>query len=312
MPPLNQPVAGVGTATRRSTLPRYRRDADKVPPFLLTARDVALLEDVWRFGLLTTGQMESLRAADADPERRFVSRRTLTRRLQGLYHHRYLRRIARPLAQGSREPVYVLDHAGARALSLRHGEVTARPPSRLPKAIALDHLLETVQVRVALAAQPASEPQSLRLLEWLPGDKARFRAAIEVPGERRQNVSIVPDAGFILRAGGMRHYCFLEVDRGTEAQRILAAKCRAYAAYWMEGGFARDFGVPRELGFWVLFVSPSARRTQTILKAAEAAGDLKVIFRVAPAEAMSPGRISTAVWESSGAAAKQRFFDAPG
>ena len=88
---------------------------------LLTARDLAVLEDVWHFRYLTTTQIETLRACDPKEENRFVSRLTLTRRLKLLFHHRYLRRIARPLAQGSREPVYVLDGEGARVLSHRHG-----------------------------------------------------------------------------------------------------------------------------------------------------------------------------------------------
>lgn len=313
--------ASRGTVSR--PLPRYRRDPDNAPGVVLTSRDTALLEDVWRFRFLTTSQFETLRACDEKEERRFVSRLTLTRRLKLLFHHRYLRRIARPRVAGSGEPVYVLDVEGARTLSRTYGEVTARAPSRLPKAAALDHLLEVVQVSVALtAASFASKEQQgtsalqssdFHLVEWLGGERVRFRVALEGPGQRRQTVSLIPDAGIVVRADNRRHYAFVEVDRGTEPQRTLAAKCRAYAAYWKEGGFAHDFSVPRGLGFWVLFVAPSPRRAQTIMKAigtleGESEG-LRMMFRVGFAVDMVPDRIAGSHWLDGANGHPCRFYE---
>jgi hypothetical protein len=261
---------------------------------LLTPRDLALLEDVWRFRFLTTSQLETLRAADARTEHRFVSRLTLTRRLKLLFHHRYLRRIARPLAQGSREPVYVLDGAGAQALSCRHGEVSASPPSRLPAPAALDHLLAIGQTRLSfLVAAGRGDPA---LLEWLPGEQARFRVTLEEAGRHRQGVSIVPDGCAIVRLRGLRHHAFIEVDQGTEPQRTLAAKGRAYLAYWESGGFAADFNVPVGLGFRVLLVAPTPKRAHTILKAIGSLRGPRQLFRVALAAAITPRRVLTAVW----------------
>lgn len=270
---------------------------------LLTPRDLAIVEDVWRFRLLTTSQIETLRACDLNAQNRFASRLTLTRRLKLLFHHRYLRRIARPLAQGSREPVYLLDSAGARLLSQRHGEVTATPPSRLPAQAALDHLLAIGQLRLSLeAAQslPASRQSGYGLVEWLPGDRVRFRVSLEETGRRRQSVSIVPDGAAIVRlshgASAVRHYAFVEVDRGTEPQRTLAGKCQAYLAYWKSGGFARDFSVPVGLGYRVLFVAPSPKRAQTILKAVGAVSGPRQLFRVALEQNIAPQRVLEAVW----------------
>lgn len=292
-----------------ASLPRYRRVPDEAPGMLLTARDVALLEDIWRFGLLTTSQLELLRSAEGDLKLRFVSRLTLTRRLKLLFHHRYVRRMARPLAQGSQEPVYVLDREGARVLSLRHGEVTARVPSRLPKAAALDHWLSVVQVRVALATANA---ETLELVEWLPGSKVRFRVTVEGVGERRQAVSLIPDAGLVVRAKKRRHYAFLEVDKGTEPQRVLADKARAYIAYWQSGGFARDFSVPPELGFWVLFVAPSAKRAENLLHALSRVAGPRLIFRVALSHEMTPERIGEPVWQEGEGGQWCRFWEIGG
>jgi hypothetical protein len=296
------PNAAEDAIPARGSLPRYRR-GESAPAMLLTARDLSLLEDVWRFRFLTTSQIETLRAHDRQEARRFASRLTLTRRLKLLFHHRYLRRIARPLAQGSREPVYVLDAEGARLLSLRHGEVKACPPSRLPRQAALDHLLDIVQMRLSLEvgvqsgtgahekSGSGSEP-----VEWLAGEKVRFRVQVEEVGRRRQAVSIVPDGAATVRLGSARHYAFIEMDRGTEPQRTLAAKGQAYLAYWESGGFAHDFGVPRGLGFRVLFVAPTARRAQLILKAIAGLPGPRQLFRVALAEDITPERLLGAVW----------------
>jgi len=107
------------SAEARQTLPRYQRAVGagqrQAPAMLLTSRDLALLDDVWRFRFLTTSQIETLRAGDPEEEFRFVSRLTLTRRLKLLFHHRYLRRIARPLAgNGARCAVLPRATQGAR------------------------------------------------------------------------------------------------------------------------------------------------------------------------------------------------------
>jgi hypothetical protein len=313
-----------GIKTIGTPLPRYRRAPLQAPGLVLTVRDEALLEDVWRYGFLTTTQIELLRGASTEPALRFVSRLTLTRRLKLLFHHRYLQRLPRPLAQGSQEPVYVLDREGARVLSLQHGEVGARPASRLPKTVALGHGLSIVQVRVALAVAGASAvreisavgeicamgessglypdaTEKIEILEWLPGAKTRFRVTLEASGERRQSVSLIPDAGLVVRAGNegspkRRHYAFLEVDKGTEPGRILTEKVRAYIAYWQSGGFARDFRVPPGLGFWVLFVAPTPKRAATILKSIAAVAGPRLMFRVALEEKMTPEHITEAVW----------------
>lgn len=179
-------------------------------------------------------------------------------------------------------------------------------------------------MRVALTAAPPET--GLQLVEWLPGEKVRFRAAVEAPGQRRENIALVPDAGLAVRVQGralkqgqpsqsQRHYAFVEVDRGTEASRILAAKCRAYLAYWREGGFARDFGLPREMGFWVLLVAPTPRRAQTILAAIAAVdgpqGRLRLMFRVALSEAMQPSSIGEAVWRDGASGQLCRFYEVP-
>lgn len=293
-------------------VPRSRRAPLDVP-FALTRRDVALLRDVWRFRLLTTSQVETLRRADPDEALRFVSRLTLTRRLKGLFHHRYLRRIARPCASGSLESVYTLDREGARALSLwleeqgQAEEVRALLPSRLPKAQGLEHLLLINQARVAFSCADAlgrEEKETLQLLEWKSSEAVRFRVEVAMPGTRRasssQAVTLLPDGVVVLRVTSgekrTRHIAFVEADRGTEPLSTLTGKARAYHAYWKSGGFGRDYGAPVGVGFWVLFTVPSKTRAGALLKALREVEGSLTMFRVALESDLVPERVAQAVW----------------
>jgi hypothetical protein len=273
------------TGTPRKPLSRYRREAGvPLPGLVLQERDVALLQDLWHYRWLTTGQLELLRGSDPDPGHRFVSRLTLTRRLKLLFHHRYVQRIARPLAKGSLEPVYILDGEGAKALRRRHGEidgrrVAARSPSQQPKPAALEHLLAVNQFRVSLTvacrerasrgstrAEDSSQdvPALVRLLNWKSSDEVKFAIQRTERGERTRTVTLIPDGFFTLRSRGQRQFFFLEVDLGSEPKKTLVDKCRSYYAYWQGGGFADDFSLPQQVGFRVLFVAPSAKRRETI------------------------------------------------
>ena len=162
----------------------------------------------------------------------------------------------------------------------------------------LDHLLEVAQVRLSLSAGGEGE---YSLLEWMSSEKARFRVTLDEVGRKKQGVTILPDGAAIVRQTirpnrFTRHHAFVEVDRGTEPPRTLTAKGRAYLAYWDSGGFAGDFSVPVGLGFRVLFVAPTPKRAQTILKALGILNGPRQLFRVALAADMVPERVFAAVW----------------
>lgn len=274
---------------------------------------MALLEDLWRYRCLTTTQLEILRRSDVDPSLRFVSRLTLTRRLKLLFHARYVRRLARPSTGGMREPVYLLDKEGARHLSQLHGEVTVRAPSQLPKLASLEHLLAINQFRISLTAACAAArayalSQSdteipLRLLEWKSSTVAKFTVVLPDGSDKyraARKVSLIPDAGFTLKAPPLKLFYFLEVDLGSEAGRVLADKCRAYAAFWQSGGFAREYSVAANVGFRVLFVAPTPKRAQTILGAIQKLEAGKSLFRVALQDQITPRELLRPIWQGAG------------
>lgn len=281
------------------SLPRFRRSTE-APRCLLQERDIALLEDLWRYRCLTTSQLELLRGSDADPALRFVSRLTLTRRLKLLFHGQYVRRVARPSTTGMLEPVYLLDREGARTLSLRHGEVTVKAPSQSPKLAALEHLLAINGFRVSV--EIGVQNAGYELYEWRGSDAAKFSVALD-DGKRKQTaprkVNLVPDAGFTLRVNGGRLFCFLEVDLGSEVSRILTEKCRAYRAFWQDGGFARQYGVPPRAGFRVLFVAPTEKRLSTILNAISKLEGGQGMFQVALQEEVLPETILDPIWRDA-------------
>jgi hypothetical protein len=291
-------------------LPRYQRAAH-APGFALQERDVRLLEDLAEFRLLTTSQLEALRQSDPEPQGRFVSRLPLTRRLKLLYHHGYVGRIARPLAQGSLEPVYRLDKEGARVLRQRRGEVPARLTSKVPKAAALEHLLGISQLRVALTVacrRPvpnSSSPYRLELGGWWGSDAAKFSVLLPQPGERRRTMRLIPDGALVLRmrpritedSPWTRLFYFIEIDQATEPLRTLVEKCHAYYAYWQSGGFAHDWNLPSQVAFRVLFVVPSARRGETLREAIRQLPKGRSLFWCATAEQMQPEQVLEAVWQ---------------
>ncbi|HEX8234544.1 MAG TPA: replication-relaxation family protein [Abditibacteriaceae bacterium] len=288
-------------------LPRYRR-VEAGPPLVLQGRDLALLEDVWRYRLLSTSQLETLRASDQKVELRFPSRLTLTRRLKLLYHNRYLTRIPRPLAKGSQEPVYVLDREGAKALSREHGEVQARTASQLPKAAALEHLLAVNQVRLSLQISCAGSPDT-QLLAWHSSDTVKFSVATAPqPGERAYKVRLIPDGFLSMRVltgnqgtpsrQAQRLFYFVELDLGGESSRVLLDKCRTYYLYWHSGGFAHDFHLPQGVGFRVLFVVPTVKRSQTVLSAIRHLTAGQSMFWVTEQAHMTPKQILQPIWRS--------------
>jgi hypothetical protein len=247
-------------------LRRFRRMGGQAPPFALTRRDVALLEDLWRYRALTTGQLEVLRSADAREELRFVSRLPLQRRLQRLYHHEYVNRVARPIASGSLEPVYVLDREGARQIAMLHGDAKTRTTSQLPRDAALDHLLAVNQFRLSLEVA-GSRQIGLEPVTWKAGADVAFTVQLSERGERRERARFIPDGYCVLRTPRGRFPYFVEVDRATETANVIARKCQGYYEYWRSGGFASDFGVTIQVGFRVLFVAPTEKRSETILAA---------------------------------------------
>ena len=297
----------------KAHLPRFKRAAGDafhaLPRLLLQERDLAILSDLARYRLLNTSQIETLRASDENIVLRFSSRLTLTRRLKLMFHHGYVQRIARPLAQGSLEPIYVLDSLGVKALQRQRDE-EIKAKTSLPKAVALEHLLSVNQFRLSLEVACkstiyGSDESRVELAGWQSGDAVKFAVPLAIKGERTQTVRLIPDGFFALRSRGQRLFYFVEADRGTESLPVLLAKCRAYYAYWQSGGFGQDFSLSPQVGFRVLFVLHSSRRLETMRKTAAALLSGQRMFWMTTEDEISPHRVLEPVFRETGSEQKR-------
>jgi Replication-relaxation len=95
--------------------------------------------------------------------------------------------------------------------------------------------------------------------------------------ERYAQLPIAPDGLFVLgNDQGRRAHLFVEADRGTSTLKRFTLKLKAYAAYWRAEKHKEKFGIEK---FRVLTVTSSAARRQNLIRAAEAAEDVRDVGR---------------------------------
>jgi hypothetical protein len=195
--------------------PRFRRVRPR--PFVLTERDRRIVELVHEYRLLSSLQIAAL-LGDG-------SQQQLLRRLQLLYHGRFLDRPRTQVIDivhnpGSRPMAYALGSAGASLLGVR--------PPKIPKLQYLNHALSVSGVLVAFTVS-CRKHGDVRIIPWseiletkVPEATRKKRSpdswGVRVPNYGR--VGVTPDAIFGLHyldrpEGANKVYFFLEVDRGT-------------------------------------------------------------------------------------------------
>lgn len=136
-------------------------------------------------------------------------------------------------------------------------------------ALTLRHELQVVGVKAALLAALSTRTNVhvITCTTWplLSQFQTHQPAASGYGGT---SVIVKPDGYLCLHekdaAGIAEHHCFIEVDRGTESQRVLAERAACYRAYYRSGGFAESRGGSREdfenYPLRVLAIFPTAER----------------------------------------------------
>lgn len=118
-------------------------------------------------------------------------------------------------------------------------------------ALTLRHELAVMDVKAALVPAISNLP-NFRIAECMTWPLlAEFSLARPASnGYGAVNVTVKPDGFLCVHEhddAGVNEYCFyLEVDRGTESQRVLAERAIAYRAHFRSGGFAEARNGRRE------------------------------------------------------------------
>ena len=235
-----------------------RRESRVSPKLLIklaehvTDRDRQIAVDCYEHHVLTTDQLRRLH---------FKGLRTTAARLQLLYELRVLDRFrpsARP-GEGSHPYHWILDEAGALLVADRkgidRGELHYRHEDGLKLATSrnLDHHVEVNEFFTRLAVEANAAGGELR--EWYG-----VRTLAHMLAGR-----VVPDAYGVLAMPDVPSlHILLELDRATEAGKVLREKAVRYAEILPRSGL-------RDLDPFVVLAVPSARRVETARAATAAA-----------------------------------------
>ena len=190
----------------------------------LTIRDIALLQNIARFRLVSTAQLARLDGG---------SEQNVSRSLLALFEHGY---VERPIAQvasrlqheGSRPAIYGLTRKGARLLRSEGLDVRRRFLDGIDKERGagwrfVEHTIAIAEFFVSLeiAAKTRTDLRILERAEILENSprvsgerRVRLEASIRLGGVLKRN-AVLPDALFGVRFYDEEEsYFMLEIDRG--------------------------------------------------------------------------------------------------
>lgn len=191
----------------------------------LSDRDLAILQSVDAFRLLTARQIEALHFHDhATP---LTGARAARRVLERLTRDRVLTRLERRIGgvrAGSASHIYAVGPAGHRVL---HGDSSRR--WREPSETFVAHTLAVADLVVALTEQDREGGAELVEYQTEPGcwrDSPRPMAGTQ---------TLKPDLFVATATNQSELRWFVEVDLGTESGSAIVRKCRTYHAYWQSG-----------------------------------------------------------------------------
>lgn len=235
----------------------------------LTDRDIHILEDLERFRLLTTRQLQRLHfpAQPLGPHTTAASATRGTTRVLGRLEtlgaiSRLKRRIG-GIKHGSALTIWQLGPAGDRFLRTRRGDTVRRrfDEPGLPFA---EHHLAVADVAVSLIEQASAGRFELVELDAEPACWRTFT------GAGAGVVTLKPDLLVVTADDTTETHSFVEVDRGTEHLPALLRKCRTYQRYRHTGSEQESRGVFPA----VVWIVPDWRRAKTLAQTVHDNADL--------------------------------------
>lgn len=226
--------------------------------FRFTSRDLAVMQAIYEYRVLSTHQVQSL----------FFSSPVKTRaRLQLLYHHGFLeRKFSGVYFDKMNTPIlYLLDRRGAETLH-DAGILTKGWSSKSKQAglFFLQHTLEVNTVRIAITK--ACQQLGFELVEWRSETDLKEGYDRVKVSTIEQPVAVIPDAYFCIKTATNITHFFLELDRSTETGKVFKRKLLAYQVYCGSVLAKKRFGTTK---FRVLTVTKSAARLRNLKQLAE-------------------------------------------
>lgn len=246
----------------------------------LVDRDLAILQNLERFRLLSTEHIRRLHFVDHKSD--LAAARATTRTMNRLADLNLVGSLARRVGgarRGSASYIWHLAAAGERLLRAVRGEAGRRRFME-PGATFVAHTLAVNDVAVALLE--AGQAGAGLTIEALTTEPKNWRPFIGPGGEARW---LKPDLHVIsVRSDSGNHedefeeHHFVEMDLGTEHIPRIQAKCRIYAAYAATGAYQAEHGLFPA----VVWISADAARRAALQRA------------VADVPGMPPGTFSVA------------------
>lgn len=245
-----QPIHQLPSSQARKRQLPSRKRAAHPPRFQITSRDTQILLRVYFYRFLTAQQIEAILFHTSSTLRGLKTQ--CQRRLQLLYHHRYLDRIQLPvlIGEGRKPFVYGLDRQGAQLvaaeLASTQTPVDWRPRhNQIKDPYRLNHDLSSNDMWVIL--DRLVQAGALAMPYWLPHRQLKAShlkpklPLLMAQGKRRYKV---PDSYFALQFpsyGELAHF-FFEEDRGTLSKGQWQEKVTAYLTFKSSGRAATGFG----------------------------------------------------------------------
>jgi hypothetical protein len=296
------------------------------PAYVITEADQALLYALARFHYLTAKQASRLLyPKNADPRARYLQK--LFQRLVEADYVLRLRALPKP-KYGQDPHVFTLARRGWDYL--RGMGITTVPyyrPSEELRAADnspfMKHRLAAIDVLITADRLQRDLPQVTLLQLLTERELKRTAIRVEVPAvphsgqEGVRRVAVIPDGWFQLSInGGLPYSIALELDRGTEDQKVWREKVAAYVV-WAKGPYKETFETDN---LTIAIVCPDERRramlkdwTMRELKAREQTEYAAVfVFTATSPVATAPRRyFFSKIWQEAGSDTPIRLLDAP-
>lgn len=224
----------------------------------LTSRDIEILEDLKRFRLLSTRQIQRLQFPHPGSHSTIVgATRAAHRVLQRLQTHELITQLERRVGgpeRGSATALWQLAEQGTKLLHLGVEEAKRSRHREPTSSLFVRHTVAIADIAVAITEHGRAARLELLTLQTEPDAWRGFL------GENGQPESLRPDLYVVVANADFEQHTFVEVDMATEHGPQILRKCQLYVRYAANGAAEQQTGViPR-----VLWVTQTEKRRDAL------------------------------------------------